>query len=316
MRRCRYLGEYLVFRTLVCVVQALSPAACARVAEWLAWVMCRVLPRKLTRYDVACENLRHSFGMRYDDRQLDAIIFRMWVHLFRLVGEMIHLPRKVRLENVVEAIAFRAKTDVVRALCSGRPVIVLSGHYGNWEMAISVFGLFGFRMGLVARELDNPYLNRWFLRFRRYTGHRQIPKKGGFDVLTALLERKGNVAMLADQDAGSNGVFVEFFGRAASTHKSIALLALEYDALISVGYARRLNETLSNGWPRYELGCEEVIDSRDFSTGDAVRDLTQRYTSALERAIRRAPEQYFWVHRRWKSMPRARGEAARRRRAG
>jgi KDO2-lipid IV(A) lauroyltransferase len=173
-------------------------------------------------------------------------------------------------------------------------------------------------MGLVARELDNPYLNRWFLRFRRYTGHRQISKKGGFDTLTALLERRGNVAILADQDAGSNGVFVDFFGRAASTHKSIALLALQYDALICVGCARRLNEMLANGWPRYELGCEAVIDPRDFAAGDAVRDITQEYTHALERAIRRAPEQYFWVHRRWKSVPRTgkRREEASTKRAG
>jgi len=318
MRRFRHVAEYLVFRTLVCIVQAFSPVACARAADWLAYLMCQVLPRKLTRYEVARANLRAAFGDRYSDLQIDAIIRRMWGHLFRLVGEMIHMPRKLRLENIVEAVAFRAKADVLRALCSGRPVLLLSGHFGNWEMAVSVFGLFGFRMGLVARELDNPFLNRWFLRFRRYTGHRQISKKGGFDTLTALLERRGNVAILADQDAGSNGVFVDFFGRAASTHKSIALLALQYDALICVGCARRLNEMLANGWPRYELGCEAVIDPRDFAAGDAVRDITQEYTHALERAIRRAPEQYFWVHRRWKSVPRTgkRREEASTKRAG
>ena len=239
------------------------------------------------------------------------MVFRMWVSLFRMVTEIILLPRKLRLDNVVDAVAFRNKPDVVRALCSGRPVILLSGHFGNWEMAVSIFGLFGFRMGLVARELDNPYLNRWFLQFRKFTGHRPISKRGAGARCSALLERRGSLAMLGDQDAGSSGLFVDFFGRPASTFKSIALLAMEYKALICVGYARRLeNETLPGGWPRFELGCEEVIDPLEFDSADALREITQRYTAALERVVRRAPEQYFWVHRRWKSVPKSAVSAA------
>ena len=315
--RCRQLIEFFVFRTLVCIVQSMSPRVWSRVSALLAGIVHRVLPRSWTRYDIALANLRGAFGDRYSDGELDRLIHRMWLHLFRLLGEIAHFPRKVRLENVMEAISFRGKGDVVRALCSGRPVLLVSGHFGNWEMAVSVFGLFGFRMGMVARELDNPYLNRWFLQFRKYTGHRPIPKKGGFDALTELLSRGGDVALLADQDAGSHGVFVDFFGRSASTHKSIALLALEYQALICVGYARRLDEpAFDNGWPRYELGCEEVIDPLDCQSQDVVREITQRYTQALERVVRRAPEQYLWVHRRWKSVPRVRVRRAERMRAG
>jgi KDO2-lipid IV(A) lauroyltransferase len=191
-------------------------------------------------------------------------------------------------------------------------VILLSGHFGNWEMAISIFGLFGFRMGLVARELDNPYINLWVDRFRKFTGHRSISKNGGAGEMVALLERGGSLAMLGDQDAGRSGLFVDFFGRPASTFKSIALLAMEYRALICVGYARRLeHETLPGGWPRFELGCEEVIDPLEFDSPDALREITQRYTAALERVVRRSPGQYFWVHRRWKSRPGQRGKARR-----
>ena len=76
---------------------------------------------------------------------------------------------------------------------------------------------------------------------------------------------------------------------------------MEYKALICVGYARRReNETLPGGWPRFELGCEDVVDPLEFHSADALREITQRYTAALERVVRRAPEQYFWVHRRWK----------------
>jgi len=318
-QRLRHLAEYLAFKIVVCVVQALSPRMCVRLAESLARFVHYGLPRKLTRYGVARDNIRSAFGDRYGDAKIDRMVFRMWVSLFRMVTEIILLPRKLRLDNVVDAVAFRNKPDVVRALCSGRPVIVLSGHFGNWEMAVSIFGLFGFRMGLVARELDNPYLNRWFLRFRKFTGHRPISKRGGGAEMLTLIERRGNIALLGDQDAGSSGVFVDFFGKPASTFKSIALLAMEYQALICVGYARRLeNETLPGGWPRFELGCEDVIDPAEFNSADALREITQRYTSALERVVRRAPEQYFWVHRRWKSVPktRARREKLAQRKAG
>lgn len=303
----RHLAEYLAFKIIVCIVQALSPRMCARVAAGLARLVHYGLPRRWTRYAVARENIRSAFGERYSEAEIERLVYRMWVSLFRMVTEIILLPRKLRLDNVVEVVVFRNKPAVVRALCSGRPVILLSGHFGNWEMAVSIFGLFGFRMGMVARELDNPYLNRWFLRFRKFTGHRPISKRGGGGEMLDLLQRRGSIALLGDQDAGSSGVFVDYFGKPASTFKSIALLAMEYQALICVGYARRLeSETTSSGWPRFELGCEDVIDARDYASADALREITQQYTSALERVVRRAPEQYFWVHRRWKSVPRTR----------
>jgi KDO2-lipid IV(A) lauroyltransferase len=119
-----------------------------------------------------------------------------------------------------------------------------------------------------------------------------------------ILEQGGSLGMLCDQDAGPRGLFVEFFGRRASTFKSIALLAIEHRALICVGYARRLPDDFENNfWVRYELGCEEIIDPLEIKGGDEIREITQRFTRALERAVRLSPEQYFWVHRRWKSVP-------------
>jgi KDO2-lipid IV(A) lauroyltransferase len=312
--RVRHLAEYLAFRIVACIVQAFSPRMCARMAESLAAVIHYRVPHRWTRYAIARDNIVAAFGERCTPQQVDRIIYRMWVNLFRLMVEIILLPRKLRLDNVVEAVVFRNKPDVVRALCSNRPVILLSGHFGNWELAVSIFGLFGFKMGLVARDLDNPYLDSWFYRTRRFTGHKPISKNGGGGDMTEILQRGGSLAMLCDQDAGKSGLFVNFFGRPASSFKSIALLAVEYKALICVGYARRLeNESMPGGWPRFELGCEEVVDPLDFDTADALRDITQCYTAALERVVRLSPEQYFWVHRRWKSVPNSR--TSRRRKA-
>ena len=307
LRKLRHLVEYGVFRILVSVLQALSLRQSVRLAETLAFAMVRILPRKLTRYDVARSNIRLAFGASYTDRQIDELIYRMWVHLFRMVTEIVQLPRKLRLDNCADVIRFHKRDETVRALSTGRPVIVLSGHFGNWEMANATFGFFGFPMGVVARDLDNPYLHEWFRRFRQYTGNLLISKKGGYDVMLQILERRGHLAMLADQDAGSRGLFVDFFGREASTFKSIALLAIQHRALICVGYARRLPDDFENNfWVRYELGCEEIIDPLEITGDDEIREITERFTKALERAVRLSPEQYFWVHRRWKSVPRRR----------
>jgi KDO2-lipid IV(A) lauroyltransferase len=303
-RRWRHRGEYLIFRVIVCVVGALPTRTIAWLSAGLAFAFCRLLPRKLTRYEIARANIRQAFGDRYSDREIDGIIRGMWVHLFRMVTEIVQLPRKLRLYNCADTIKFRHRDELVRALCTGRPVIVLSGHFGNWEMATAALGQFGFPAGVVARDLDNPYLHDWFARWRQATGHRLISKKGGASDMVAFMQNGGCLAMLADQDAGSRGLFVPFFGKPASTFKSIALLALQYRALICVCYSRRLDDDFENSrWVKYEVGCEEVIDPDDYNDADAIRQITERYTLALERAVERSPEQYFWVHRRWKSVP-------------
>ena len=307
VRKLRHLAEYVAFRLVVCLVGALPTPVSVRLANALAFCVHRLLPGRLTRRRVARDNLRIVFGGQPGDAELDRIILRMWRHLFRMVVEIVQLPRKMRLYNLSEFMSFRRRDESTRALSCGRPVIVLSGHFGNWEVANATFGYFGFPMGVVARDLDNPYLHRWFEQFRRHTGHRLISKKGGGGEIVAAIERGGAVAMLGDQDAGSRGLFVPFFGRDASTFKSIALLALEYRAVVVVGYVRRLPDDFQNcRWVRFEMGCEEVLDPDELAGRDPVRELTLRYTQALERMVRLAPEQYFWVHRRWKSQPQPR----------
>ncbi|MDC0274043.1 lysophospholipid acyltransferase family protein, partial [Planctomycetaceae bacterium] len=112
------------------------------------------------------------------------------------------------------------------------------------------------------------------------------------------------LGLLGDQAAGRKGILVDFFGRPVSTMKSIALLAMQYDAVLMVAYTRRLEDDFINGkWSRFEVGMTDLIDPRDYEGTDAIEQITQRYTTALETAIRKSPEQYFWVHRRWKIQP-------------
>ncbi len=249
--------------------------------------------------------------------QIHETIRGMWIHLFRLVGEVVQLPRMMTLANCREVVVFRNRKVVLEAFCTGRPVIVLGGHFGNWEVSMATFGLFGMPMGIVGRSLDNPLLDAWFAKTRQATGHRLIDKRGAAPQMAAMMGAGGNLGLLCDQDAGRKGMFVDFFGRPASTFKSIALMALEYKAIIIVGYGLRLPDDFVNSrWARFEIGCEEVIDPLTIEADDEIREITQRFTSALERAVRRAPEQYFWVHRRWKSEPRQKAKRRSRNREG
>ena len=315
--------EYLVFRAVVCVMQMLSAARGRDFAEGLAFVVHRLLPRKLTRYHVASENLRQALGPEASEAKIDETIRRMWVHLFRVVIEIAQIPRKVRDDNVLAIVSYDSGRQACwQAFSSGRPVILMGGHFGNWEIANTMFGLFGLPMGVVARDLDNPYLHEWFKRFRQSTGHVMISKDGASSDTLPLLSKRGFVGLLGDQDAGPRGVFVDFFGKPASTFKSIALLALETRAVICVGGAIRLpdnwqrDDGVGQPWSRFQLCCEDVIDPLTIDSHDPVGEITRRYTSALERLVRRAPEQYFWVHRRWKSQPQQRRNAQALRKAG
>lgn len=311
MLNLRHRVEFFAFQSIVCLIDCLSPRTAAWFARLFATIIHYGLPRKWTRFKVAKDNVIRAFGDRYTSEEVDRIVYEMWVHLFRTVVEFVHSARKLHLHTYRQTVQFADFTRTNEAICSGRRVLMLGGHFGNWEVGTSLFGMWGFPMGIVAREMDNPYLHDWFRRQRELTGHRMLLKSGDYDEMIHLLEKGGNLGLLCDQDAGPRGVFVDFFGTPASTFKSIALLALEYDALIMVGYSIRLPDQADDRFgARFEVGCEAVIDPRQITSSDPVGEITQQYTFALERAIRRAPEQYFWVHRRWKSERRQKKTAA------
>lgn len=295
---------YAAVRLVVGLAQALSIDQAYRFAELLGALAYRI-DRRHRR--VADENLKHAFGERYSDVERDEIIKGIYRHFACMILEIMHIPRKLNRTTWRKYIRLVGHEKVLDLMLDGGPVILLTGHFGNWEMAGYLFGVFGFPPNSVARSLDNPYIDAYLRRFRQQTGQSLIPKKGGYDQILEVLQSGRVLSMLADQDAGERGLFVDFFGRPASTHKAIALFAIEHRAPIVVGYARRVGPGF-----RYEVGCDSVFDPAELTGGvDDVRELTQRYTSALERIVARDPEQYLWLHRRWKNQPKARAKPAR-----
>ncbi len=301
-KRSRFndLMVYAAVRGLVCVLQAMSFSACQRFAAFLGWVAYQADKR---HREVARENLEKAFPGRYSAQEIDAIVRAMYVHFCRVLIEIIHIPRRFHFHNYKNYVCPDSLGPAVDALLSDRPLFIVTGHHGNWEMAGYSLGLFGFTTHAIARTLDNPYLDRYLREFRERTGQRIIAKQGEFDLLESRLRNGGVIATLADQDAGQRGQFVDFFGRPASTHKAVALLALEHKVPMMVV------STFRQADGRYVIRPASIIDPLDYErTPDAIKQITQRFTSDLEKLIREAPEQYFWLHRRWKHQPQKRAK--------
>jgi KDO2-lipid IV(A) lauroyltransferase len=285
---------YLAVRILVCIIQALPVESGRLFARLLAWLAYKIDKRHRL---VATENLQKAFPGQHSDAQIDAMVRGVYRHFCTLLIEIMHMPRRYHLHNYKRHIVFREPERMAELMLSGRPLLMVTGHFGNWEMAGYALGLFGFRAHAIARPLDNPYLDEFLRGFRERTGQRLLAKHGDFEQIETILAGGGLIGTLADQDAGQRGLFVDFFGRPASTHKAVALMALEHNVPMIVCGVPHLNG-------KYHLWPIDIIYPEDYEKSpDAVRAITQRFTTGLETIIRATPEQYFWVHRRWKHAP-------------
>jgi KDO2-lipid IV(A) lauroyltransferase len=187
------------------------------------------------------------------------------------------------------------------ATAASRPggVLVLTAHFGNWELAGLVGPLYGVPMATVMRPLDSPLLDRLARRLRGSTGVEMIDKREAFRAVTDALRRRQLVAILLDQNASRReGVFVPFFGRPASTSRGLALLSLRTGTPILPVFMHREPDG------RHHLVIEPAIPSPSRGAlGVSIEELTAACASRIEATVRRWPEQWLWLHRRWRTRP-------------
>lgn len=278
-------------------------STCAQVARLLATLLSDVVR---IRHDVIDENLRFAYP-QLTKRERRDLTWRMWEHFFLMIVEVVHAPRKIHDTNWRDYVDLHQAREMIRTLFDDRPTVIICGHYGNFELSGFVLGILGFPTYTIARPLDNPHLDRFLNDFRGLTGQYILSKTGSSQQIEEILSRGGILALLGDQYAGPKGCWVEFFGRPASSHKAIALFTLGSEAPTIFCYARRLGRPL-----RHEMGCTAVLDpQRVASEMLSVPAITRWYTHQLEETIRQAPEQYWWLHRRWKDTRSAKTTAAR-----
>jgi KDO2-lipid IV(A) lauroyltransferase len=247
----------------------------------------------------AIYNLKHGFpDLR--EREVEKLARRSMQNLFMFFVEVLFTTRLIRIDTWTRYIQLENFREVLEMLVRKQHgLIMLTGHFGNFEISNYVLGTLGFETTAIGRPLDNRYVNEWLMGVRERQGGKIIAKKGATEEVTGVLEQRGVVGFVADQNAGSKGIFVDFFGRKASTYKSIGLLAMEYNLPVVVGYARRVNDRF-----QFVVGVQDIIRPGDWALEqDPLRYITQRYTRAIEDFVRKDAGQYWWVHRRWKTRP-------------
>ncbi len=235
-------------------------------------------------------------------RRGDAVAAGSFQHLMENIVRTMRIPidrARGRWERRVE---FQGIENLDRAIAMGKGVIAVSGHFGDWEVFNVAVAERGHKVHVVRRAMDNPYMNRGFEAFWKKVGTRVIWRSGAMREGLHALREGGLLTLYVDQDARKQGIFVPFLGRAASTIKAPALLSLKSGApILSFAVTR-----LPSGRSLIQIEEPFVADS-SLPMAEAVLQTTARLTAALEKRILEAPEQWMWIHRRWKTKP---GEAA------
>lgn len=247
-------------------------------------------------------HVRSSFP-QYTEEQVRATARASMQQLAMLAVEVLMTPRLITTWTWARYIKLSRLDEAIRVLLDRRGCIMLTGHYGNWELLGYSLAILGFDIVAVMRPLDNEYLNRYLLDRREQSGLKLLYKKGASRSAEEVLESGGALCFIADQNAGSKGLFVDFLGRKASTYKSIGLLAMQHQIPIIVGCARRASPEFN-----YEICVNRIIRPEEWqNVEDPLMWITNEYSRAMEEFIRVAPEQYLWIHRRWKSRPKGEG---------
>ncbi len=270
-----------------------------RVGLWmgrrLGDLACWVMPG---RRAVARENLERAFGRERNGRELDRLCRESFRHLGMTLVEactFFFRPPSVLLSRVdVEGL-----DHLKAAAAHGRGILLLTAHLGNWELLAAAHARTGYAASVVVRPLDSAVLDRVVTRFRERGGVEVIPKRRALRGVRDALRRGRMVGILLDQNASRReGVFVPFFGEPASTSKSLALLALWSGAPVVPVFIQR--ETVGS----HRVTIEPALPPP--ATGDREEDVaafTAAFSRVVESRIRQSPEQWFWMHRRWRTRP-------------
>jgi Kdo2-lipid IVA lauroyltransferase/acyltransferase len=216
-----------------------------------------------------------------------------------MAAEFARFPRLTK-ENIEKVVILEGHENFLEGQRRGNGVLYLTGHIGAWELSSFAHALYGYPLHYIARPLDNKRLDALVNQYRCSSGNRPIFKNESARVMLKILKDSGTIGILADQNTmPEEGVFVDFFGKPACATTGIARVALHTGAAVVPGYAC-WDETIQ----KYRLRFEPPVEL--IRAGDTERDVfenTQRFARVIEEIIRKHPDQWVWVHKRWKTRP-------------
>jgi len=291
-----YAAVWLILKTLGALPRTVARAFAASVTSLLF----RLQP-KLQK--TAEFNLRLAFP-DWTAVQRKDVTRKMVRNLGWMAAEFARFPRLTK-ENIGEVVILEGHENFLAGQRRGNGVLYLTGHIGAWELSSLAHALYGYPLHFIARPLDNQRLDALVNQYRCSSGNQPIFKNESARVMLRILKDSGTIGILADQNTmPEEGVFVDFFGKSACATTGIARVALHTGAAVVPGYAY-WDHTIQ----KYRLRFDPPVDL--VRSGDAERDVfenTQRFAKAIEEIVRKHPDQWVWVHQRWKTRPK--GEPA------
>lgn len=286
-------AEYALARSLEQAVSLLPERAADRFGARVG----RAIHALGIRRDTVEENLRIAFPQRSTE-WLESTRRAAYEHLGREAAAMLRLS-KLDPKAVIARTVTHGWEELEDALSLGRGVILVTGHYGNWEIAAASVAARGLPIGAIVRRQGNRLVDERLQQLRRNLGVETIYQGQAPARVPRILRSNGVVGIVGDQDARRSGIFVPYFGRLASTHRGPALFALRLGAPVFSCIARRL----PGSDVRYDVRGRRVTFEPTGNVDDDLRALTTELSRRLEEEVRVAPEQYFWFHKRWKTRP-------------
>jgi len=287
---------YLCLRILVVFLYLFDVETNLNTACFLGRVLWKYYHRGRKR---ALDNLRASFPEK-SEQWIWQTGQRSFEHIAMLAIDVLFTPRLVKKYNWRNYSLYKNVERAKWLMQEGKGILMVAGHYSNFEIMGYLLGLFGFNIYSVARPLDNKFINNYLYKVRQQAGQKIIDKKGAAELMGTISSSGATLCFIVDQDAGRKGIFVDFFGRKASTYKSIGLMAITNNIPVVVGYSRRLDNRFY-----FEIGVNRIIFPEEWAEkDDPLTWITAEYTKAIEQFVRQEPSQYWWLHRRWKHQPR------------
>ena len=291
-----YAPVWLILKALGALPRGIARSFAASVTSLLFSLQPKL--RKIAEF-----NLRLAFP-DWTDAQRKDVTRKMVRNLGWMAAEFARLPRLTKA-NIEDLVILEGHENFLEGQRRGKGVLYLTGHIGAWELSSFAHALYGYPLHYMARPLDNKRLDALVNEYRCASGNRPIFKNESARVMLKILKDSRTVGILADQNTlPAEGEFVDFFGKLACTTTGLARVALHTGAAVVPGYAY-----WDEGIQKYRLRFEPSVEL--IRTGDTERDVfenTQRFAKVIEEIIRKHPDQWVWVHKRWKTRPK--GEPA------
>jgi KDO2-lipid IV(A) lauroyltransferase len=288
--RLEYAAAAGALRVLGWLPHSLSRGVCAVLGALSYWFWPRL--RRVGMF-----NLRLAFP-EWTDRRRRQVLFQLFQNLGRMLADFARFPRLNRA-NIERLIVYDGFENYARARSLGKGVLFLTAHFGNWELSSFAHGLYGYPLNFAVREMDNPLIDRLVNGYRSSSGGQPVEKKDfAFAALRALRQGE-SVGILMDQNMlPAEGVFVKFFGRAACTTTGPARIAQKTGVPMVLGLVI-WNPKLR----KYTLRFDRVEWIQRPDPEQEIVENTQNFTGLIEEYVRRYPDHWLWVHRRWKTRP-------------